>query len=183
MRVRVINWNPKMAEEKELHKTLKLLRKRTPAKAVGNYSVSTGSLQMLRPRISQWLGRSSGKQGAWYTEGAGEAEFLLKEGKEEEGTGGRTASPQNELRCPSHGRRAGAGESKLESLRAAHTRPCQAPGGGWQEWARCWRPSECSEGPSTNRESLTSDGQSCLFSSELDPSTALVVRCPVPLHT
>ena len=32
MRVRVINLNPKMAEEKELHETLKLLRKREPAK-------------------------------------------------------------------------------------------------------------------------------------------------------
>ena len=86
MRVRVINWNPKMAEEKGLHKTLKSFRKRTPAKRAGDHSVSTVSIQMVRPRISQWLGRSSGKQGAWSTEGRREAEFLLKE-KEEEGTG------------------------------------------------------------------------------------------------
>lgn len=69
MRVRVINLNPKMAEEKELHKTLKLLRKRKPAEAVGDHRVTTGSVQMARIGISQGRGRSSGKQGAWYPEG------------------------------------------------------------------------------------------------------------------
>ena len=84
MRVRVINLNPKMAEEKELHKTLKLLRKKKPAEAVGDHRVTTGSVQMARIGISQGRGRSSGKQGAWYPEGGREAEFLLKEEKEGE---------------------------------------------------------------------------------------------------
>lgn len=39
--IRVINLNPKMAEKKELHKTLKLLRKRKQAEAVGDNSAIT----------------------------------------------------------------------------------------------------------------------------------------------
>lgn len=84
MRVRVINLNPKMAEEEGLQQTLRLLRKRKPAEAVGEGSVAAGSVQTARIRISQWLGRSSGKQAAWYTEGGREAEFLLNEEKEGE---------------------------------------------------------------------------------------------------
>ena len=39
--IRVINLNPKMAEKTELHKTLKLLRKRKQAEVVGDNSVIT----------------------------------------------------------------------------------------------------------------------------------------------
>lgn len=123
MRVRVINLNPKMAEEEELQQTLRLLRKRKPAEAVGEGSVAAGSVQRARIRISQWLGRSSGKQAGWYTEGGREAEFLLNEEKEGEARRKDSLSTGDEPRGTA-GRRAGAPESKWKGLHAGHTRLC-----------------------------------------------------------
>lgn len=100
VRVRVINLNPKMAEEEELHQTLRLLRKRKPAEAAGDGSVA-GSVQTARIRIGQWLGRSSGKQAAWYTEGGREAEFLLNE--EKEGEAPEEGQPLHSGRAAGHG--------------------------------------------------------------------------------
>lgn len=62
MRLRVINLNPTMAERKALHETLKLLRKRKQAEAVGDNS-EINHLKLLIVRIIQWFRNGSGKQG------------------------------------------------------------------------------------------------------------------------
>ena len=86
MRVRVINWNPKMAEEKGLHKTLKSFRKDTSKES------GRPQCQHCKHSDGQTQNQPVARKELWTARGLvhGGQEgrrVSAKEEKEEEGTG------------------------------------------------------------------------------------------------